>query len=102
MEIIVMAAILDFNRKWMFFRLPPYLKLKILLKTMFVLSFMLVPKKTVFFDILQLSAGLLISIIYLNIFWYLLVLCVNLPIKHPNFGPKCLFFYSSLFGRHFL
>ena len=53
-----MAAILDFNRKWIFFRLPPYLKLKILLKTMFVPSFMLVPQKAVFFDILQLSAGL--------------------------------------------
>ena len=58
MEIIVTAAILDFNRKWIFFRLPPYLKLKILLKTMFVPSFMLVPQKAVFFDILQLSAGL--------------------------------------------
>ena len=54
-----MAAILDFNRKWIFFRLPPYLKLKILLKTMFVPSFMLVPQKAVFFDILQLSAGLI-------------------------------------------
>ena len=54
-----MAAILDFNRKWIFFRLPSYLKLKILLKTMFVPSFMLVPQKAVFFDILQLSAGLL-------------------------------------------
>ena len=53
-----MAAILDFNRKWIFFRLPPYLKLKILLKTMFLPSFMLVPQKAAFFDILQLSAGL--------------------------------------------
>ena len=57
-----MAAILDFNRKWIFFGLPPYLKLKILLKTMFVPSFMLVPQKAVFFDILQLSAGLLEAI----------------------------------------
>ena len=60
-----MAAILYFNRKWIFFRLPPYLKLKILLKTMFVPSFMLVPQKAVFFDILQLSAGLIgIILIY--------------------------------------
>ena len=54
-----MADILDFNRKWIFFRLPPYLKLKILLKTIIVPSFMLVPQRAVFFDILQLSAGLL-------------------------------------------
>ena len=59
MEIIVMAAILDFNRKWIFFRLPSYLKLKILLKTMFVPNFLLVPQKAVFFDIWQLSAGLI-------------------------------------------
>ena len=58
MEIIVVAAILDFNRKWIFFGLPPYLKLKILQQTKFVPSFMLVPQKAVFFDILQLSAGL--------------------------------------------
>ena len=49
---------MDFNRKWIFFGLPPYLKLKILPQTMFVPSFMLVPQKAVFFDILQLSAGL--------------------------------------------
>ena len=53
-----MAAILDFNRKWIFFRLPHYLKLKILLKTMSVPCFMLVPQKAVFVEILQLSAGL--------------------------------------------
>ena len=39
---------------------------------------------------------LLISISYLNIVWYLLVVYVNLPVKPPNFGPKCHFFYSSL------
>ena len=66
-----MAAILDFNRKWIFFGLPPYLKLKILPQTMFVPSFMLVPQKAVFFDILQLSAGLVQPIVEKNCFlWY--------------------------------
>ena len=42
MQLIEMSAIFD-NRKWIYLRSPPCLKLTILLQTMFVPSFMLVP-----------------------------------------------------------
>ena len=96
-----MAAILDFNRKWIIFRLPPYLKLKILLKTMFLPSFMLVPQKAVFFDMLQLSAGLLE--LYQNLLWAVVRFFGNGP--SPRFAyqwPDNMKMYKKAKCHHYI
>ena len=62
-----MSAIFD-NRKWVYFRSPPCLKLKILLQTMFVPRFMLVPSHRTILE--QSQVAIYSKNIYANLSFY--------------------------------